>query len=150
MTLTSHRPPLYATSLTASRDPFYRVLHSTTSSILHVFSHSLPFSSPNMMLTASPFYHQSLYTPIRPSPLSERTANVVPIPFTFSMASPLQNDKKPVPQQREYKKNPVMQNRDATSQRRRDMFFRRVQKDREDRKWEARGEQVCATFHARE
>lgn len=45
--------------------------------------------------------------------------------------------------QRTHKVNPVMQSRDAATQRRRDMFFRRVQKERDDKKWQARGEQVC-------
>lgn len=45
--------------------------------------------------------------------------------------------------QRAFKPNPVMQTRDAATKRRRDMFFKRVQNGREDKKWEARGEQVC-------
>jgi hypothetical protein len=57
------------------------------------------------------------------------------------MASQPQSEKKPVPQ-RPHKPNPVMQSRDAAAQRRRDMFFRRVQKERDDKKWNARGEQV--------
>lgn len=44
--------------------------------------------------------------------------------------------------QRTYKANPVIQTRDAATKRRRDMFFRRVQTGREDKKWEARGEQI--------
>ncbi|KAF2184266.1 hypothetical protein K469DRAFT_688753 [Zopfia rhizophila CBS 207.26] len=43
---------------------------------------------------------------------------------------------------RAYKPNPVVQSRDAVKERRRDMFFKRVQKDRDDRRWEARGEQI--------
>lgn len=99
-----------------------------------------------MMLTANAFYPQHIYTPPRPSPLSERSANAVPRPFAFnfSMASPVQNEKKTLVPQRAYKPNPVVQMRDAATQRRRDLFFRRVQKDREDKKWDARGEQVRA------
>ena len=93
------------------------------------------------MLSASPFHYQNVYTPTRPSPLSERSANVLPRVFNFTMASQPQSEKKPVPQ-RPHKPNPVMQSRDAAAQRRRDMFFRRVQKDRDDKKWNARGEQV--------
>ena len=52
------------------------------------------------------------------------------------------NEKNKAPQ-RAYKSNPVLQTRDATSKRRRDMFFRRVQNDREDKQWATRGEQVC-------
>ena len=44
--------------------------------------------------------------------------------------------------QRAYKPNPVLQTRDAATKRRRDMFFKKVQKGREDKKWDARGEQV--------
>lgn len=53
-------------------------------------------------------------------------------------------EKKPLVPQRAYKANPIMQTRDAATKRRRDMFFRRVQNGREDKKWEARGEQVCS------
>lgn len=56
------------------------------------------------------------------------------------MGSP--SEKKPIIPQRAYKANPVMQTRDAATKRRRDMFFKRVQNGREDKKWEARGEQV--------
>jgi hypothetical protein len=58
------------------------------------------------------------------------------------MAAPLHKNNTPVPQ-RAHKVNPVIQNRDAVAQRRREMFFRRVQKQRDDKKWDARGEQVC-------
>ncbi len=51
------------------------------------------------------------------------------------------NEKKAIPQ-RAYKPNPVIQTRDAASKRRRDMFFRRVQNDRDDKQWAQRGEQV--------
>jgi hypothetical protein len=54
------------------------------------------------------------------------------------------NDKKSPTPQRAYKANPVIQTRDAATKRRRDMFFKRVQNGREDKKWEARGEQVRA------
>ncbi|KAF2262285.1 hypothetical protein CC78DRAFT_618684 [Lojkania enalia] len=95
-----------------------------------------------MMLTANPFYaQQNLYTPSRPSPLSERHVNAVPRAFNFTMGAQPQTEKMPVPQ-RAYKPNPVMQSRDAVKERRREMFFKRVQKDRDDRKWEVRGEQI--------
>jgi hypothetical protein len=102
-----------------------------------------------MLLTSSFFmppqqqYH-SPYTPPRSSPLSERSANVAPRLFDFSMASQSSDKKSPTPQ-RAYKPNPVMQTRDAATKRRRDMFFKRVQNGREDKKWEARGEQVGAS-----
>ncbi|KAF2707081.1 hypothetical protein K504DRAFT_458539 [Pleomassaria siparia CBS 279.74] len=96
-----------------------------------------------MMLAASPFYSQSTYrhAPTRSSPLSEHTANVSSRPFNFTMASQPDFSKKPVPQ-RLHKPNPVTQKSDVVAQRRRDMFFRRVQKGREDKKWDARGDQI--------
>ncbi|KAF1849760.1 uncharacterized protein K460DRAFT_272351 [Cucurbitaria berberidis CBS 394.84] len=85
--------------------------------------------------------HYPAYTPPRSSPLSERSANAAPRLFDFSMASQGNEKKPPVPQ-RAYKANPIIQTRDAATKRRRDMFFRRVQTAREDKKWEARGEQI--------
>jgi hypothetical protein len=90
------------------------------------------------MLAASPLYYQDVYAPARPSPLSERPSNVPSRIFHFSMAS---QDRKCAPQ-RLYKPNPTIANRDVATQRRRDMFFRRVQNDRADKRWEARGDQV--------
>jgi hypothetical protein len=96
---------------------------------------------PKMMLTTSffqpPMPHYSSYTPPRSSPLSERSANATARLFDFSMPSP--SEKKP---QRAFKPNPVMQTRDAATKRRRDMFFTRVQNNRNDKQWESRGEQV--------
>ncbi|KAF2846267.1 hypothetical protein T440DRAFT_432871 [Plenodomus tracheiphilus IPT5] len=97
-----------------------------------------------MMLTSTYYTpsmpHYSAYAPPRSSPLSERSANTAPRTFDFSMGSP--NEKKPTMPHRAYKANPVMQTRDAATKRRRDMFFKRVQNGREDKKWEARGEQI--------
>ncbi|USP76618.1 hypothetical protein yc1106_03892 [Curvularia clavata] len=97
-----------------------------------------------MLLTSSPYSHQmphySSYTPPRSSPLSERSANVQHQIFNFSMSSPIK-EQSAMPQ-RAYKSNPVMQSRDAATKRRRDMFFRRVQNNRDDKKWESRGEQI--------
>lgn len=113
--------------------------HITTASASIPLTHHQ--SSSKMMLSASPFHRQNPFTSSRPSPLAERSANVLPRAFNFTMASQPQFEKKPVPQ-RAHKPNPIVQSRDAATQRRRDMFFRRVQKDRDDKKWEARGEQV--------
>ena len=98
------------------------------------------------MLATSTFYPQYHYMPPRPSPLSERSANADPRPFQFTMAPPAQNEKTFSASQRAYKPNPLIQTRDAATKRRRDMFFKRVQKDREDKKWDARGEQVCSAI----
>lgn len=88
-------------------------------------------------------YSVHFHMPSRPSPLSERAANAASRPFQFSMASSVPNDtKKCVAPRRAYKPNPVVQTRDAATKQRRDMFFKRVQQGREDKKWDARGEQV--------
>ncbi|KAL6706104.1 hypothetical protein ACN47E_006020 [Coniothyrium glycines] len=98
-----------------------------------------------MMLTSSffatPMPHYSPYSPPRPSPLSQRSANVPTRSFDFNTMSQSNERKAAVPQ-RAYKPNPVVQTRDAATKRRRDMFFKRVQNSREDKKWEARGEQI--------
>ncbi|EMD96618.1 hypothetical protein COCC4DRAFT_65272 [Bipolaris maydis ATCC 48331] len=97
-----------------------------------------------MLLTTSFFSHQmahcSPYTPPRSSPLSERSGNVQPQIFDFTMSSPIKEQS--ATSQRAFKSNPVMQTRDAATKRRRDMFFKRVQNNREDKKWESRGEQI--------
>lgn len=129
--------------------------HSKTSSYLQTFNHThSAYPEPSaticqhtttMILTSSlhtPLMsHYSAYTPPRSSPLSplsERSTNPSPRLFDFSMS----NEKKAPAVQRSFKPNPVMQTRDAATKRRRDMFFKRVQASREDKKWEARGEQV--------
>ncbi|KAH7125166.1 hypothetical protein B0J11DRAFT_434694 [Dendryphion nanum] len=94
-----------------------------------------------MMLSASPFHAPSFYTPHMPSPLAERSANVIPRTFTFTMASQTKADKTPIPK-RAHKPNPAILSRDAQAQRRRDLFHRKVQNEREERKWETRGEQL--------
>jgi hypothetical protein len=96
------------------------------------------FSSPPQQQYYTP------YTPPRSSPLAERSANVATRTFDFSMGSPSEGKKQAMPQ-RAFKPNPVMQTRDAATRRRRDMFFKRVQTGRDDKKWESRGEQVCAS-----
>lgn len=103
------------------------------------------------MLLSSSFFmppqqqYYSPYTPPRSSPLSERSVNVAPRLFDFNMSSPPPSDKKSPTPQRAYKPNPLVQTRDAATKRRRDMFFKRVQNSREDKKWESRGEQVRVT-----
>lgn len=95
-------------------------------------------------MLATGFYLQHFHMPSRPSPLAERSANAAPRPFQFTMPTPAQTEKKSyTAPQRAYKPNPVVQTRDAATKRRRDMFFNRVQKERDDKKWEVRGEQVC-------
>ncbi|RMZ66279.1 hypothetical protein GMOD_00005367 [Pyrenophora seminiperda CCB06] len=116
-----------------------------------------------MILTSSfypqhPMPHYAAYTPPRPSPLSPRAAAAAAAPALFTMSSPIR-EKPPADMMlgggggqshvhhhhhRAYKTNPMlqMQTRDVATKRRRDMFFKRVQTKREDKKWEARGEQI--------
>ena len=99
-----------------------------------------------MLLTSTyfshmPNQHYATHAPVRSSPLRERSVNAGTGLFDFNTMSQ-QTEKQP-PIQRAYKANPIVQTRDATTKRRRDMFFKRVQNNREDRKWESRGEQVC-------
>ena len=100
-----------------------------------------------MMLTTSFFTHQmphySAYTPPRSSPLSPRSNDSNTRAPQFTMSSPIRE--KPAMGQRAFKPNPMMQTRDAATKRRRDMFFKRVQNKRDDKKWESRGEQVRAS-----
>jgi hypothetical protein len=99
-----------------------------------------------MLLTSAyyshmPNQHYATHTPIRSSPLRERSANAGAGLFDFNAMS--QQTEKQAQPQRAYKANPIVQTRDAATKRRRDMFFKRVQNNREDKKWESRGEQVC-------
>ena len=100
-----------------------------------------------MLLTSTyhihtPNQHYATHAPTRSSPLRERSVNAGAGLFDFSMASQ-PSEKQPSQPQRAYKTNPMIQTRDAVTKRRRDLFFRRVQNNREDKKWESRGEQVC-------
>jgi hypothetical protein len=132
-----------------SSQPHPHQKYSTTPSVRHNLI-LIPIQSTKIhkMLLSSSFFmppqqqYYSPYTPPRSSPLSERSVNVAPRLFDFSMSSPPDMKKSPTPQ-RAYKPNPLVQTRDAATKRRRDMFFKRVQNSREDKKWEARGEQVC-------
>ncbi|KAH6639688.1 hypothetical protein C7974DRAFT_136937 [Boeremia exigua] len=99
-----------------------------------------------MLLTSTYYSHMpnqqyATHAPIRSSPLREPSANAGASLFDFSMASQ-HSEKETTQSQRVYKANPVMQTRDAATKRRRDMFFKRVQNNREEKKWESRGEQL--------
>ncbi|CAI6338395.1 unnamed protein product [Periconia digitata] len=98
------------------------------------------------MIATTPFSPHFAFTPSRPSPLSERSPNVAPKIFTFSMPE----TKRPTNQPRTFKPNPVFQTRDAATQKRRALFFNRVQKNREDKKWDSRGEQIQGMDYASE
>ncbi|KAF3044828.1 hypothetical protein E8E12_010976 [Didymella heteroderae] len=102
-----------------------------------------------MLLTSTyyshmPNQHYATHAPIRSSPLRERSVNAGAGFFDFNVM-PQQSDKQSQQSQhsqRAYKANPLVQTRDAATKRRRDMFFKRVQNNREDKKWESRGEQL--------
>lgn len=104
------------------------------------------------MLLMSTYYshmpnqHHATHAPLRSSPLRERSSNASAGFFDFSMGSDT-NDKQPTLPKRAYKDNPVLQTRDAATKRRRDMFFKRVQNNRDDKKWESRGEQVQGVLY---
>ena len=121
-----------------------------------MYTHSTPTenyyqSQPNMMSLASTYYshmpnqHHATHAPLRSSPLRERSTNASAGFFDFSMASGLSDQQSKQPQ-RAFKDNPVLQTRDAATKRRRDMFFKRLQNSRDDKKWESRGEQVQRTI----
>ncbi|KAF3011258.1 hypothetical protein E8E13_011666 [Curvularia kusanoi] len=99
-----------------------------------------------MLLTSTyyppmPNQHYVTHAPIHSSPLRERSPNAGAGLFDFNMAS--QNSENQTKQpQRAFKANPLLQTRDAATKRRRDMFFKRVQNNREDKKWESRGDQL--------
>ncbi|KAF1928649.1 uncharacterized protein M421DRAFT_151462 [Didymella exigua CBS 183.55] len=99
------------------------------------------------MLLTSTYYshmrnqHYATHSPIQSSPLRERSVNTGAGLFDFNAMSQ-QNEKQPQQPQRAYKANPVVQMRDATTKRRRELFLKRVQNNREDKKWESRGEQL--------
>lgn len=57
--------------------------------------------------------------------------------------------KKPIPySRRAIKAVPIPQGRSATQERRRDLFLKKVQQDRDEKRWEARGDQVKRYFGA--
>ncbi|KZM25467.1 hypothetical protein ST47_g3396 [Ascochyta rabiei] len=88
-----------------------------------------------------PNQHYATHAPVRSSPLRERSANAGAGLFELSMAS--QPSEKSFSQSpRAYKAIPALQTRDTATKRRRDMFFKRVQNNRQDKRWESRGEQI--------
>lgn len=111
---------------------------------------SLSSNRSTAMLLAStqhsymPNQHLATYAPTRSSPLRERSANAGAGLFDFSVMSQ-HSENQTAQSRRVFKANPVMQTRDAATKRRRDLFFKRVQNNRDDKKWESRGEQVRHT-----
>lgn len=103
-----------------------------------------------MLATPSPFYNPP-FLPSRPSPLSPRSANVfsplTPVAFTFGMTGSENQESKAqtfIPySQRAVRANPFAnRNADEQRERRRNMFLRRVEQAREDKRWQGRTDQV--------
>jgi hypothetical protein len=96
-----------------------------------------------MILTVNPWPHQNTYTPLHPSPLSTRSANACSSVFANPIMTERREVKKELPfSKRAIKSNPIIQSRDAVKERRRNLFLRKVQDDRDDRRWASRGDQV--------
>ncbi|KAF2086064.1 hypothetical protein K490DRAFT_66990 [Saccharata proteae CBS 121410] len=94
-----------------------------------------------MIATTSYWQHQNTpnYMPPRPSPLAPRSANA-PLHPPYMDPSNAKND---VPfAKRGYKPNPILKSRHSVTERRRDLFLKKVQEKRDDRRWEGREDQI--------
>ncbi|KAF2142347.1 uncharacterized protein K452DRAFT_297654 [Aplosporella prunicola CBS 121167] len=80
------------------------------------------------------------YTPTRPSPLAPRSTNVLQRPVPTNQTTMDAQKKSP----RAARPNPLMQrsSADATRERRRDLFLRKVSNDRDERRYAGRSEQI--------
>ncbi|TKA65502.1 hypothetical protein B0A49_05716 [Cryomyces minteri] len=83
-------------------------------------------------------YTPHSYAPAIPSPLSPRRSRPHQISpsNTSNPPSPVAFSKRPI------RANPALQSRDVVKERRRDLFLKKVQQGRDNRKWEARGDQM--------
>ncbi|KAK5169313.1 hypothetical protein LTR04_005648 [Oleoguttula sp. CCFEE 6159] len=83
-------------------------------------------------------YTPHSYAPAIPSPLSPRRSRPHQIfpSNTLNPPPPVAFSKRPV------KANPALQSRDVVKERRRNLFLKKVQQGRDNRRWEARGDQV--------
>lgn len=96
-----------------------------------------------MLLSARPWTPQEIHRVApRPSPLSERPVMVINPAFSPTCTMHSRPESSQPFCKRIVKPNPLVRSPDAAKERRRGMFFKRVQQDREDRKWELRAEQV--------
>ncbi|KAF2461482.1 hypothetical protein BDY21DRAFT_87791 [Lineolata rhizophorae] len=93
-----------------------------------------------------PFHHQ----PARPSPLSPRSGNERPLmsPCIFTMASAnpdnaIARSRQSKFSKRAAKPNPLIhRSSDQVKECRRDLFLKRVQQDREEKRWDMRSDQI--------
>jgi hypothetical protein len=107
-----------------------------------------------MLATPTLFSIQS-YMPQRPSPLSPRSANAGYFqaqPLFFGMSGSENESTKPSKistyAQRQIKPTPFSsRNRDEQRERRRDLFLKRVEQTRDDKKWEGRSEEILRCDH---
>jgi len=103
-------------------------------------------SRPCIMFAVSPQPYTFSYTPQKSSPLSPCNPNARQRSFPLSppmSPSPSQKQNTPSLTRRTVKPNPLLlQQKDCGRARRRDLFLRKVRQDGEERKWEARGDQV--------
>ncbi|KAK4992441.1 hypothetical protein LTR50_001200 [Elasticomyces elasticus] len=100
-------------------------------------------------MLATPAHHdRQPFAPSIPSPLSPRRADgrssfLHPSSFmnTNASASGARHTRTPCPP-RPTKQSRTVQGRDALRDKRRDLFLKKVQEGREDRRWDARGDQI--------
>ncbi|KAF2840784.1 hypothetical protein M501DRAFT_1001822 [Patellaria atrata CBS 101060] len=98
------------------------------------------------MIAATSIFTPVTYLPQRPSPLSPRSTNVLCLPFSPLMADAKKSSINVPFSKRPIKANPIMHTRDEMRERRRDLFLKRVQQDREEKRLEQRGDRVCVTL----
>ncbi|KAF2759733.1 hypothetical protein EJ05DRAFT_509445 [Pseudovirgaria hyperparasitica] len=95
-----------------------------------------------MLATQLMFMPQS-FAPARSSPLSERSSNACPRRYNSAIMSQAQDAKQQVPySKRSIKQAPINRGREEVRDKRRDLFLKKVKEGREDRNWEAKGEQI--------
>ncbi|KAF2399124.1 hypothetical protein EJ06DRAFT_583086 [Trichodelitschia bisporula] len=99
--------------------------------------------------------YPTAYMPPRPSPLSPRSANNCTSPAyvmskpIFDMGSSSRPENAPFAK-RAIKANPLMRSRDDTKTRRRDMFMKKVERGRDDGRWEQRRDQILRSDYIAE
>ncbi|KAF2665310.1 hypothetical protein BT63DRAFT_61230 [Microthyrium microscopicum] len=112
-----------------------------------------------MLATPPPILSQT-YLPPRPSPLSPRSTNTLNFSFNhaaqpiyFGMTDTSENafsrpHKQSTYSQRTIKPTPFSnRNPDEQRERRRDMFLRRVEQTRDDKRWQGRSEHIMRTSY---
>ena len=117
--------------------PFERKHQQPTHRLTAIHGRSTMFT-----VSAGPFILD--HTPSRSSPLVARDLNVCPRPPPFfppQMTWPAPGEIK-TQAKRRTSFDPRSQRKDTETARRRNLFLRKVKQNRDDRRWESRGEQV--------